>query len=418
MADPPQEMPQRGVAELELPPIELPRGVDVRGTVVGEDGKPVAGAEVEAIWTGAGGGRPRSALARTDRTGAFTLHGVDPLAELSLTAWDGFASTPDGDGPGRGRRQRPIALTISPRNTDAHRRPGRRPRRPADRRRLGPDLAPGPGQGRARRSSSTRSPPGMARSCCAPTPTGATARDGDSRPTPPTTPRRPPRAGSSARSPAIAAGRESDKPAVLVLRRRADRRGPGRRPPGPARRRRRRPPVGRRADADRDPHRGRRPVPAPRRPRRAGAGLRGEGRLPALACSRSTTGSRPVEVVLARTDEPPAVAYHTLPPALPVEEEKALARRLIAAARREGPGRAATIGEIPSSWRRGRDRPARRDRVAGRGQVCRGRLRGYVRQILAEPWPARASTKRRPSSRPADATCGPGYIGLVDVAPT
>ncbi len=41
-------------------------------------------------------------------------------------------------------------------------------------------------------------------------------------------------------------------------------------------------------------------------------------------------GSQPAEVVLARTGEPPAVAYHTLPPALPIEEEKALARRLIA----------------------------------------------------------------------------------------
>ena len=51
-------MPQRGVGELALPPIELPRGVDVRGSVAGEDNKPVAGAEVEAIWT-APEGRPR-----------------------------------------------------------------------------------------------------------------------------------------------------------------------------------------------------------------------------------------------------------------------------------------------------------------------------------------------------------------------
>ena len=34
--------------------------------------------------------------------------------------------------------------------------------------------------------------------------------------------------------------------------------------------------------------------------------------------------SATVTVVLVRTSEPPAVAYHTLPPALPVEEEKAL----------------------------------------------------------------------------------------------
>ncbi len=52
-----QDMPPRGSDELPMPPIELPRGVDVKGSVAGEDGKPVAGVEVEATWTA---GRVRS----------------------------------------------------------------------------------------------------------------------------------------------------------------------------------------------------------------------------------------------------------------------------------------------------------------------------------------------------------------------
>ena len=57
-----------------------------------------------------------------------------------------------------------------------------------------------------------------------------------------------------------------------------------------------------------------------------------DGHRPSFAgcpVSAFEADSPAVKVVLARTDEPPAVAYHTLPPALPVEEEKALARRLI-----------------------------------------------------------------------------------------
>jgi hypothetical protein len=57
--------------------------------VVDEPGRPVAGAEVEALWKG----MVSTAVAKTDHDGGFTLRGVDPLAELSRTAWDGFAST-------------------------------------------------------------------------------------------------------------------------------------------------------------------------------------------------------------------------------------------------------------------------------------------------------------------------------------
>ena len=41
--------------------------------------------------------------------------------------------------------------------------------------------------------------------------------------------------------------------------------------------------------------------------------------------------AKPVTVVLARTSEPPASSYRTLPPVLPIDEEKALARRLMQA---------------------------------------------------------------------------------------
>ena len=143
-------MPQRGVVELDLAADRCcARGVDVRGTVVGEDGKPVAGAEVEAIWHRRGTWH-QSSLARTDRAGAFTLHGVDPLAELSLTAWDGFASTPTATVRAESAAQPAHRPDHQPQEHDAHRRPGRRPRRQADRRRVGPDLAAGPGQARAR----------------------------------------------------------------------------------------------------------------------------------------------------------------------------------------------------------------------------------------------------------------------------
>ncbi len=40
--------------EQTVPPIELERGAAIRGVVVGDDGKPVAGAKVEAKWTVSG----------------------------------------------------------------------------------------------------------------------------------------------------------------------------------------------------------------------------------------------------------------------------------------------------------------------------------------------------------------------------
>ncbi len=115
-AEAPQGMPRRGSEELVLPPTELPRGVDVQGVVAGESNTGVPGAIVEAFWTVADG-MAQAALARTDRSGSFTFHGIDPLAEVSLRAWDAFAST-KGAVTVRveAARAKPVALTISPRN--------------------------------------------------------------------------------------------------------------------------------------------------------------------------------------------------------------------------------------------------------------------------------------------------------------
>ena len=112
-----QRMPATQSTELVLPTVELPRGVDVKGSVVNEQGEPVAGVQVESRWEGARS-IVSSALVRTDQDGRFALRGVDPLAELKLTAWDGFASA-DGAMTVRAEaaQTKPIVLTIEPKNT-------------------------------------------------------------------------------------------------------------------------------------------------------------------------------------------------------------------------------------------------------------------------------------------------------------
>ena len=82
----PQSMPTRDRAELLLPPLELSRGVDLPGIVLDEAGKPVADAEVEAIYG-------QAILTRTDPQGRFVLAGVDPLQELKIEARRGDASS-------------------------------------------------------------------------------------------------------------------------------------------------------------------------------------------------------------------------------------------------------------------------------------------------------------------------------------
>ncbi len=131
-----------------------------------------------------------------------------------------------------------------------------------------------------------------------------------------------------ARSPATAVARDSDRPTVLVLRRVlaiegrvVDRRG--------------RPVAGALVRQSGD-------GPMPTGTLTADDGrfrlpgvIEGSGLVVAEKAGFRTSlqpadaGPKAVEIVLARADEPPAVSYRTILSALPVEEEKALARRLI-----------------------------------------------------------------------------------------
>ncbi|MGP0063617.1 MAG: carboxypeptidase regulatory-like domain-containing protein [Isosphaeraceae bacterium] len=325
MTFPRQGMPQRGVVEAELSPMVLVRGVDVNGAVVGEDGKPAAAAEVEAFWDD---GR-QVVRTRADRTGAFTFHGVDPLAELHLTAWDGFASTPEVTARAEAAAARPIALTISPKNAT-----------PIGGRVVDADGKPIAGASvRIRRQVRTK----VGRAIIV---EPIAAEDGsvvlrtDAEGRYRTRRRFPARASYqveasapgrlASRSPAIDAAGPVDKPPILVLRR-------VRTVEGRVLDRRGQPVVGAVVRQSGD-------GPMPTEALTADDGrfrLSGVLEGPALVFAEKPgyrfgfrpidDGPRPVEVVLARVDEPPAVAYRTLPPALPIEEEKALARRLILA---------------------------------------------------------------------------------------
>ncbi len=325
---PSQRMPLREVREFELTPMVLARGVDVQGTVVGEDNKPVAGAEVEAIWTGAEE-QAWSALARTDRTGVFTLHGVDPIADLKVTAWDGFAGTPEVTVRPDARS---ITLTLSAKHTT-----------PVGGRVV--DTAGQPIAGASVRIwRQLRNKAGVV-IAVDPITAGdgsvALRTDADGRYR---SRRRFPAHASyyaeafapgrlTARSPAIDLAEQSRKPPVLVLRglrtiegRVVDRQG--------------QPVAGAVVRQSGD-------GPMPTETLTADDGrfrlpgvLEGPAfvfaekpgyRLAFVGCSVSTApaATPPVSVVLARTSEPPAFVYHNLPSVLPVEEEKALARRLI-----------------------------------------------------------------------------------------
>jgi hypothetical protein len=117
----PADAPESGhllppeATEYTLPPIELDRGAAVRGAVVDEAGRPVAGALVRASWEPAGG-LLQSLTTQTDGRGEFRLEGVDPLTDLRLTASFRGAST---GAPARARADagRPVTLRISPANT-------------------------------------------------------------------------------------------------------------------------------------------------------------------------------------------------------------------------------------------------------------------------------------------------------------
>ncbi|MGO9467664.1 MAG: carboxypeptidase regulatory-like domain-containing protein [Isosphaeraceae bacterium] len=104
-----------GATEFKLPPAELARGESLGGTVVDETGKFVRGALVRATWDGKEV-ITQSVAARTGPSGTFLLDGLDPLADLRLTAEaDGLATT--APQTARARAGRPVKLVVSRANT-------------------------------------------------------------------------------------------------------------------------------------------------------------------------------------------------------------------------------------------------------------------------------------------------------------
>ena len=104
----------RGNRRARLPTIELPRGVDVPGTVVDESGHEVAGATVEATWRH-GTVSTQLVMSSSDAQGHFVLHGVDPVAELTYRAWLGNSCTPAGTAvQAAAALTKPVVLTITP----------------------------------------------------------------------------------------------------------------------------------------------------------------------------------------------------------------------------------------------------------------------------------------------------------------
>ncbi|MBX6314252.1 MAG: carboxypeptidase regulatory-like domain-containing protein [Isosphaeraceae bacterium] len=107
---PTQSIPP-GAEEFMLPPRELAHGVTVRGRVVDAEGRPAPGAEVSGYWP-----RPERlaipVMAVADRTGAFTITGVDPRVEVRLSARLGDATTA-APAPAWPEKE-PVTLRISP----------------------------------------------------------------------------------------------------------------------------------------------------------------------------------------------------------------------------------------------------------------------------------------------------------------
>lgn len=108
-----------GSAAVDLPPIELVRAIDIRGTVRDEAGKPAAGAEVEAVapdGLAAYGSFLLEPAVRADERGAFVFKGMTPGVRLELTAQRGESASgpPVAVVPESGL---PVELVIRPENT-------------------------------------------------------------------------------------------------------------------------------------------------------------------------------------------------------------------------------------------------------------------------------------------------------------
>ncbi|WP_435007318.1 hypothetical protein P12x_004645 [Tundrisphaera lichenicola] len=102
------------IGEFELPPISLIRGVQLRGSVVDDRSKPVAGAKVQASWLIFDGRfrAPKSVISRSRADGSFAIGPVDPEVEVTLTADLGpLAST--NPVVAKASEARPIVLTVA-----------------------------------------------------------------------------------------------------------------------------------------------------------------------------------------------------------------------------------------------------------------------------------------------------------------
>ena len=85
-----------GEARHEFDPPRLRKAAQVRGMVVDEGGRPVAGANVTGHWTSAEFGRdPNSHFVRSDARGEFVLGSIAPGAEAKLGASTGPADESD-----------------------------------------------------------------------------------------------------------------------------------------------------------------------------------------------------------------------------------------------------------------------------------------------------------------------------------
>ena len=101
------------IHQFELPPITLLRGVELRGSVVDDRSRPVAGAMVEASWMIIDGRfrLPNSAVTRSRADGSFVLGPVAPDVEVKLTASLGPMSIVEPV-VAKASEDRPIVLTI------------------------------------------------------------------------------------------------------------------------------------------------------------------------------------------------------------------------------------------------------------------------------------------------------------------